>query len=83
MGVSLSWAPIDGALLTTGSRKSAIENAWRFVPEDERTPVRRRLMIALVDHIREHYERTGDLSPNPDYRATEPGSPQASKGDSR
>lgn len=65
MAVSLHWAPIDGALLTVGSRQSAINMVWRWVPEAERTPVRRKFVIALVDHIREHHERTGQLSPTP------------------
>lgn len=59
----LSWAPIDGALFTVGSRQSAINLAWRQVPPDERTPTRRKLIIALVDHVREYHERTGKLAP--------------------
>lgn len=71
MGVSLHWAPIDGALTIVGSRQSAINTAWRGVPEADRTPVRRRLIIALVDHIREHHERTGQLAPT-DLTASAP-----------
>lgn len=62
----LSWSPVDGALMTAGSRRSAIETMWRGVPEADRTPVRRRLVIALVDHVREHHERTGHLAPSPE-----------------
>lgn len=61
--MKLSWTPVDGALFVSGSRRSAIDMAWRLVPADERTPVRRRLVIAIVDHIREHHERTGELAP--------------------
>jgi hypothetical protein len=63
--VILSWSPIDGALMVAGSRRGAIQTAWRQVPESDRTPVRRRLVIALVDHVREHHERTGQLAPSP------------------
>lgn len=59
----LSWSPLDGALVVTGSRRGAVDTLWRQVPEADRTPVRRKLVIALVDHIREHHERTGDLAP--------------------
>lgn len=59
----ISWSAVDGALMTSGSRRSAINTLWRGVPEADRTPARRRLVIALVDHVREHYERTGELSP--------------------
>lgn len=59
----LSWSPLDGALMTSGSRATAIDTAWRQVPEIDQTPVRRRLVIALVDHVREHYELIGRLSP--------------------
>jgi hypothetical protein len=59
----LSWSPIEGALMVTGSRRSAIDTAWRQVPEADRTPTRRRLVIALVDHVREHHARTGRLAP--------------------
>ena len=59
----LSWSPIDGALMVSGSRRAAVDTAWRQVPEVERTPVRRRLVIALVDHVREHHEKTGQLAP--------------------
>lgn len=61
--MNLSWSPIEGALMTTGSRPTAIDTARRQVPADERTPRRRRLIIALVDHVREHHERTGQLAP--------------------
>jgi hypothetical protein len=61
--VRLSWSPVDGALFVAGSRRGAIETAWRLVPEDERTPVRRRLIIALVDYVRDYHERTGQLAP--------------------
>lgn len=71
MSISLSWAPIDGALLTVGSRQSAINTLWRGIPEADRTPARRRLVIAVVDHIREHYERTGQLSPGADQPSRE------------
>lgn len=60
----LSWSPVEGALMVAGSRPSAISTAWRQVPPSERTPARRKLVIALVDHVREHYETTGRLSPN-------------------
>lgn len=64
-GVMLSWSPIDGALAVSGSRRSAIDTMWRAVPEPDRTPTRRRLVIALVDHVREYHERTGRLAPEP------------------
>lgn len=59
----LSWSPMEGLLAVTGSRATSIDTLWRMVPEPERTPARRRLVIALVDHSREHHERTGDLAP--------------------
>jgi hypothetical protein len=59
----LSWSPIDGALMVSGSRRTAIDTAWRQVPEADRTPARRRLVIALVDHVREYHQRTGRLAP--------------------
>jgi hypothetical protein len=59
----LSWSPLDGALMVTGSRRTAIDTAWRQVPEADRTPTRRRLVIALVDHVREHHARTGQFAP--------------------
>lgn len=61
----LSWSPIEGAMLTSGSRATAIDAAWRMVPEGERTPIRRKFVIALVDHVREHRELTGLLAPAP------------------
>jgi hypothetical protein len=64
--VILSWSPIDGALMVAGSRRTAIDTAWRQVPEPDRTPARRRLVIALVDHVREFHERTGQLAPPPE-----------------
>ena len=60
----LSWSPIDGALIVTGSRRTAIDTLWRQVPEADRTPARRRLVIALVDHIREFHSLTGRLAPS-------------------
>lgn len=59
----VSWSSFDGALMTACSRRTAIDTMWRGVPEADRTPARRRLVIALVDHVREHYERTGQLAP--------------------
>ncbi len=64
--MNLSWSPIEGALMVVGSRRSAIDTAWRQVPEDDRTQARRRLVIALVDHVREHHERTGQVAPRAD-----------------
>ncbi len=61
----LSWSPIDGALVVSGSRRGAIDTMWRQVPDADRTPARRRLVIALVDHVREYHERTGRLAPDP------------------
>lgn len=61
--MTLSWNPLTAALVVVGSRRGAIETLWRQVPEEERTPVRRRLVIALVDHVREYHERTGRLAP--------------------
>jgi hypothetical protein len=63
--VILSWSPLDGALMITGSRRTAIDTAWKQVPEVDRTPVRRKLVIALVDHVREYHERTGQFAPSP------------------
>ncbi len=59
----LSWNAIDGALVVTGSRRTAIDTLWRQVPEADRTAARRRLVIALVDHVREYHERTGQFAP--------------------
>lgn len=59
----LSWSPFDGALMVTGSRATAIDTAWRQVPDADRTPVRRKLVIALVDYVREYHARTGQLAP--------------------
>jgi hypothetical protein len=59
----LSWSPVDGALMVSGSRRTAIDTMWRQVPEADRTPARRRLVIALVDHVREYHQRTGRLAP--------------------
>jgi hypothetical protein len=67
--VILSWSPIDGALMTLGSRRTAIETAWRQVPEADRTPTRRKLIIALVDHVREYHQRTGQLAPAPEVQS--------------
>jgi hypothetical protein len=67
--VILSWSPIDGALMITGSRRTAIETAWKQVPQADRTPTRRRLVIALVDHVREHHQRTGQFAPNPEAQS--------------
>ncbi len=64
----LSWSPIQGALMVSGSRRTAIDTAWRQVPEDDRTPARRRLVIALVDHVREYHARTGHLAPSAERR---------------
>lgn len=61
----LNWSPIEGAFATSGSRATSIDTFWRMVPENERTSTRRKLVIALVDHIREHYELTGHLAPPP------------------
>ncbi len=61
----LSWAPIDGALMVSGSRAAAIDTAWLQVPAADRTPARRRLVIALVDWVREYHEQTGRLAPEP------------------
>ena len=68
----LSWSPIEGAFAVAGSRSSAIDTFWRMVHEDDRTPVRRKLVIALVDHIRENHERTGQLAPAPDHKQASP-----------
>ena len=65
----LSWSPIEGAFCITGSRAGAIDSLWRMTPEAERTPVRRKLVIALVDHVREYNARTGLLAPEPDAEA--------------
>lgn len=62
----LAWSPIEGAFLVANSRRSAIAHAWSQVPEGERTPVRRRLTIALVDHVREFNAETGQLAPGDD-----------------
>ena len=64
--MTLNWSPVLAALIVSGSRRGAIDTMWRMVPADERTPVRRRLVIALVDHVREHHERTGLLTPAPE-----------------
>ncbi len=64
----LSWSPIQGAMIVSGSRRTAIDTAWRQVPEDDRTPARRRLVIALVDHVREYHSRTGQLAPSAECR---------------
>jgi hypothetical protein len=69
--VSLSWSAFYGALVVFGSRRTAIYTLWRLVPEAERKPARRRLVIALVDHIREYHERTGRLAPEPDAERDE------------
>jgi hypothetical protein len=61
--VILTWSPIDGALMVTGSRRTAIDTAWKQVPEADRTPTRRKLVIALVDHVREYHQCTGQLAP--------------------
>lgn len=57
--MKLSWSPLDAALISAGSRTSAINNLWRMVPTDQRTPARRRLTIALVDVIREDVDQHG------------------------
>lgn len=62
----ISWSPADGAFAVSGSRASSIDTFWRMVPAAERTPARRKLVIAIVDHIREYHARTGDLAPPPD-----------------
>lgn len=62
----LSWTPMEGALYCAGSRTTCIATAWRLVPEAERTPARRKLVIALVDHVREYRELTGNLAPEQD-----------------
>lgn len=62
----LSWSPIEGVATVSGSRRTAIETMWRRVPEPDRTPARRRLVIALVDHVREYHERTGRFAPHPE-----------------
>ena len=62
----LSWSPIEGAFAVTGSKSTAVDTLWRLVPESERTPARRRLVLALVGHIREYHDRTGRLCPDPD-----------------
>ena len=62
----LSWSPVEGALIVTGSRTSAIDTLWRLVPEAERTPVRRKFVIAVTDHVRDYHERTGRLAPEAD-----------------
>jgi len=59
----LSWSPLMGAMVVAGSRQSSINMCWRMVPEEERTPVRRKLIIAFVDHVREHHALTGHLAP--------------------
>lgn len=41
----LTWSPVDGALMVSGSRRTAIDTAWRQVPERERTKVRRRKAV--------------------------------------
>jgi hypothetical protein len=69
--VILSWSPFYGALVVSGSRRTAIDTLWRIVPAADRTPARRRLTIALVDHIREYHQRTGRLAPEPDAERDE------------
>jgi hypothetical protein len=64
--VNISWSPLEGAFATSVSRATCIDTFWRMVPVEERTPARRKLIIALVDHIREYRETTGKLSPNSD-----------------
>lgn len=61
----LAWSPIEGSFAVSGSRAAAIRTFWKLTPEDERTPARRRFVIALVDHIREYHEQTGHLAPPP------------------
>lgn len=62
----LSWSPVEGALIVSGSRRTSIDTFWRMVPEPDRTPARRRLVIALVDHVRDYHARTGQLAPEPE-----------------
>jgi hypothetical protein len=69
--VILSWSPLDGLLVISGSTRVAIDTLWRMVPEAARTAARRRLVIALVDHIREYHQRTGRLAPEPDAERDE------------
>lgn len=61
--MNLSWSAVDEALLGTGSRQSSINTLWRMVPEEERTPARRKLTIALVDLLREHVAAHGMQKP--------------------
>lgn len=57
------WSAIDEALIVVGSRNSAVNTMWRMIPEQERTPARRKLTIALVDWMREHVELHGPTRP--------------------
>jgi hypothetical protein len=61
--MNLHWSMLDEAILTCSSRNSAIRTLWRMVPEDERTPTRRKFTIAVVDMIREHVELHGPQKP--------------------
>lgn len=68
----LTWSPVEGAFATSGSRATSIDTLWRLVPETERTPARRKLVIALVDHIREYQALTGKVSPGAPDKGTCP-----------
>lgn len=61
--MKLEWSPIEGALLVTGSRAVAVDTAWKLVPAADRTPARRKLCIAIVDHVREYHAITGKCAP--------------------
>lgn len=70
--MKVTWTPIEGAFAVSGSRASGIDTLWRFVPDEERTPARRKLIIALVDHIREYHAKTGDVAPGVPVKGTCP-----------
>jgi hypothetical protein len=70
----LSWSPIDGALMVAGSRRTAIDTAWRQVPEADRTPTRRKL-AEDVESLCESGDSFGEplaaglpISGNPTYQ---------------
>lgn len=64
--MKLTWSAVDEALLSAGSRSSAISTMWCMVPEDQRTPARRKLTIAMVDFLREHVAQHGIQRPTLD-----------------
>lgn len=61
--MNLNWSAVEGALIVAGSRAGAIDTVWKLTPEPDRTPVRRKFVIALVDHVREFHAQTGKLAP--------------------